>query len=115
MRTMPGRSSVRNLAVLFVLAGPFGPGGALSAADRIFLGTAGANAGTAGVSVDVSITHDQAIHAFSLAVTFNAEVLTLKKITDEGTALASLHPEFFYPTINNASGTAVLGVIFSYN
>src|SRR5262245_56063166 len=106
---------LRNPAALLVLVGLFGAGGAAGAADRILLGTAGANAGTAGVSLDVNITHDEPIHACSLAVTFNPEVLALRKITDEGTAIASLEPEFFYPTINNESGTAVLGVIFSYN
>ncbi len=101
--------SLLSLAIL--LLAPIGG----NATDQILLGTARANAGTTGVTIDISITNDQPIHAFSLSLSFDPNHLTLRQITDEGTVIADLGTEFFYPTIDNNTGNAVLGVIFSYN
>jgi hypothetical protein len=109
-----GRAAGR-LRLLFWAALWLVPAGASRATDRIILGATGANAGTTGVSLDASITHDQPIQAFSLALSFDQTILTLRQIVADGTDLAPLNPEFFYPTINNSAGTAVLGVIISYN
>jgi hypothetical protein len=84
------------------------------ASDRIVIGTAAGNAGATSVTVDVSMTNDDPVHAFSLSLAYDPSVLTLKQITDEGTATAEVQAEFFQPTIDNANGIAVLGVILSY-
>lgn len=98
------------IAAIVVLWAPF-----LAAADRISIGTNSANAGTAGVAVDVQVTNDTPIHAFSLALGYDPAIMVLRQISDQGTLSAVLGAEFFFPRIDNVNGAAVLGVIFSYN
>jgi hypothetical protein len=91
-----------------VLASP-----AALASNKIILGTGAGNAGESGISVDASITNDVSIHAFSLSIAYDPATFTLREITAEGTATAEVGAEFFNPTIDDANGIAVLGVILS--
>jgi hypothetical protein len=100
-------------AAVLIAAVLFEPGAAL-ATDRITVGTAAGNAGATSITVDVSMTNDRAVHAFSLSMAYDPSVLTLKGITDQGTATADAPAEFFQPTIDNVNGFAILGVILSY-
>jgi len=107
------RCPLRRIVLVAVLHVSILPGS--RAEDRIILGEGQANAGTTGVLVQVFITNDQPIHAFSLSISFDHDSLTLREISSEGTAVAEAGAEFFSPTIDNSTGTAVLGVIFPYN
>ncbi len=89
-------------------------GTAAPAEDRLALGHARAEAGASGVPIEVTITNDEPIHGFSLALRFDPTSLGLQEITDEGTVTQTLGAEFFQPSIVPDRGIAVLGVIFPF-
>ncbi len=85
-----------------------------AAEDRLALGHSRAEAGSSLVPLEATVTNDEPIHGFSLALRFDPSVLLLREITDEGTVTRTLGAEFFQPSIASDLGIAVLGVIFPF-
>lgn len=105
--TRRGRTSLA-LALLLLLAG------GLRAENRITVQTVPADAGDARVAVPVSLTHDEAIHAFSLALDYDETRLTLRGVR-QGADLLPLDIQFFSPVVDHDEGTLVIGAIFAYD
>ena len=86
---------------------------ASSADNVISVGYGEGVVGTSGVAVPVTVRHDGPIHGFSLSLAYPRNAMRLTKIQSEGTALEALGVDFFNDVLDDASGTAILGAIFS--
>ncbi len=84
------------------------------AEDRISVGTSVAAAGDTGIEVPIRVTNDLAVHGFSAVVSYDPAVLILQEI-EEGPALLAIGASFFSSTIDDETGLAVIGSIFSLN
>lgn len=92
----------------------FSFGTSLYAENRISVETVSADAGSSRVPVGINLTNDSSIDAFSLAINYDSDNLTLRGVR-QGPALQPLGVQFFNPKIDHDAGTLVLGVIFAYN
>lgn len=87
----------------------------LHAEDSLTLNFGEGLPGDRGVSVLVTARHDdQPVHGFSLALAYPADTLTLQGISSNGTVPETSAAEFFQQKIDQESGHATLGVIFSF-
>jgi hypothetical protein len=71
--------------------------------------------GEFGIRVIVTAVNDVAVHGYSLALSFPADVLQLTDLSINGTHVAPMAPDFAEETINNPLGIGVLGVILNFD
>jgi len=120
MRRKPIRNrAARGIALTALIAALTATGAGVRAANVLTLGTGSGNAGSTGVEVPLSATHDQAMQGFSLSASFNSSLLTMTGITFDGTDTAIIAPggvpDFVGLTIDNVAGTVIGGVIFGFD
>jgi hypothetical protein len=67
--------------------------------------------GTEGVEMLITAANDVPVDAYSLAVTFPSDVVSLVRFDSCGTSLDALEPAFEAPTIDNGLGWGTLAVV----
>lgn len=108
------RRAMKNIRSVVVALGLAALAGRAQAENVISVGYAEASPGDRGVQVIVTATNDVAIHAYSLAVAYPANVLELTAISTQGTHVEQLAPDYVAPRLDNQLGIGTLGVIFSF-
>ena len=63
------------------------------------------------VHVIVTATNDVSVHGYSIAFTYPSEVLSLSRVSTNGTSVQELEPEFVGSQFDNQLGVASMGVI----
>jgi hypothetical protein len=120
MRRTPLSARAAGAVALTALLAVAGSAGSVArGADVLTLGSGSGNAGSTGVEVPLSATHDQAMQGFSISASFNSSLLTMTGITFDGTDTAIIAPggvpAFVGLTIDNVAGTVIGGVIFGFD
>jgi hypothetical protein len=83
--------------------------------DVITMGYGEGTVGQRGVRVIVTATNGEAIHGYSIAFTYPAEVLRLTNVSTAGTHVAVLEPDFVGGSMEDDLGIGTLGVIFPFS
>lgn len=119
--TTKRRGLLAALAAICCTCGITLPTTSVLAADVFRLGTTSGNAGSTGVELPLTATHDVAIQGFSLSVSFNSTLLSMTGLSFVGTETETVTsasggvPEYVGVTIDNGAGTMVAGVIFGFS
>ena len=86
----------------------------LEAANTISMGIGEGKPGEHDVHVIVTATNDVSVHGYSIAFTYPSEVLSLSRVSTNGTSVQELEPEFVGSQFDNQLGVASMGVILTF-